>query len=73
MYYNDHLPAHFHARYAEHEALVSVETLEVIQGEIPQRAYGMVLEWAALYRNEIRDNWERARAGSELLVIKPLE
>jgi hypothetical protein len=37
MYYNDHSPPHFHATYAEHRAEVGIESLEVIQGEVPRR------------------------------------
>jgi hypothetical protein len=40
-------PPHFHAEYAEHEALVAIETLEVVRGELPRRALALVLEWAA--------------------------
>jgi len=32
FYYNDHEPAHFHAVYAEHEALIEIETLAVLRG-----------------------------------------
>ncbi|HRJ20009.1 MAG TPA: DUF4160 domain-containing protein [Bryobacteraceae bacterium] len=36
MYYNDHDPAHFHAEYGEHEALVEIETLAVLRGGLPR-------------------------------------
>lgn len=72
MYYNDHAPPHFHARYGEHEALLSIESIDVIEGEVPARALGMVVEWASLHRNELRANWERARRGLPLQVIEPL-
>lgn len=32
MFFDDHEPAHFHAEYGEHEALISIETLAVIAG-----------------------------------------
>ncbi|MDW8327745.1 MAG: DUF4160 domain-containing protein [Anaerolineales bacterium] len=44
MYYNDHLPAHFHAEYGEHEAVYVIETLETLRGELPRRAHALVLE-----------------------------
>ena len=53
MYYSDHGPPHFHARYAEHEALVNLETLEVLEGHLPRRALALTLEWAALHRGEL--------------------
>ena len=36
MFYNDHLPPHFHAEYGEYEALYAIETLETIGGELPR-------------------------------------
>lgn len=73
MYYNDHSPPHFHAKYAEHEAKVAIETLELEEGNLPRRALAMVLEWAALHRAELWDNWERAREGQPLVQIEPLD
>lgn len=72
MYYSDHNPPHFHARYAEHEALVTIETLGVLRGSLPSRVLGLVLEWASLHREALRQNWERARAGRPLSSIPPL-
>jgi hypothetical protein len=47
--------------------------LEVYQGELPRRAHALVLEWAALHRAELLENWERARQGVPLKPIEPLE
>ena len=30
MYFRDHPPPHFHAHYAEHEAVIAIETLSVV-------------------------------------------
>ncbi len=73
MYYNDHVPPHFHAKYAEHEAEVAIESLEVLNGSLPRRALAMVLEWAAVHREELRANWEAAREGRSLSRIRGLE
>lgn len=73
MYYNDHNPPHFHAEYAEHEALFAIETLAVLEGELPRRARSLVLEWAFLHREELRVNWERARQGLPLQSVEPLD
>ena len=54
MYYDDHLPAHFHVRYAEHRAKVVIDTLDLTDGELPRRAFALVLEWAVLHRDELR-------------------
>jgi len=63
MYYNDHRPAHFHAEYAEREALFVIDTLEILEGDLPRRPHAFVIEWASLHREELRANWERARQG----------
>lgn len=39
FYYNDHEPAHFHAAYGEHEALIEIGTLAMLRGELPRRAF----------------------------------
>jgi len=46
MFWDDHAPAHFHATYGEHDVLVSIQSLEVMEGELPRRAMRMVMEWA---------------------------
>ena len=73
MFYNDHLPPHFHAEYGEYEALYAIETLETIGGELPRRAHALVLEWTTLHRAELLTNWDLAREGSPLRMVEPLE
>ena len=73
MYYDDHPPPHFHAIYGEHEAKIGIETLEVIEGKLPRRALGLVLDWAELHRGELRDNWVRVEEHEALFPIAPLE
>ena len=48
MYFDEHVPAHFHAYYGEHSAAIEIETLRVLKGYLPQRVLGLVLEWASL-------------------------
>jgi len=45
MYFNDHPPPHFHARYGEFEPTVAIETLEVMEGELPGRTLILVGKW----------------------------
>lgn len=73
IYFNDHGPAHFHAAYGEFEALINIETLAVYRGDLPRRALALVLEWAALHRDELRQDWGLARKGQSLQPIAPLE
>jgi hypothetical protein len=73
IYYGDHEPAHFHARYAGSRAAFSIETLVMMRGSLPARARALVLEWAFLHRDELQANWIRAAQAQPLLPIEPLE
>lgn len=73
MYYNDHPPPHFHVRYNQQKALVSIETLEVIEGKLSSRLLKLVQEWAKLHQDELRQNWELARTNQPLSKVEPLE
>jgi hypothetical protein len=47
MFYDDHSPPHFHARYGRHQAVIGIRGLTVLKGHLPPRALGLVMEWAA--------------------------
>ena|SRR2546423_11289075 len=57
MYYQDHSPPHFHALYAEHEAIVDIVTGVVTTGALPRKATELVAEWAVAHRAELLANW----------------
>ncbi len=46
MFWSDHAPPHFHALYAEHEVLIDIRTLDVLEDAMPRRALALILEWA---------------------------
>lgn len=73
MYYNDHPPPHFHARYGGHKALIEIESLTILRGRLPPRALGLVVEWGALHQEELLADWERARQQESLIGIAALE
>lgn len=73
MYYNDHPPPHFHATYAEHHALIAIDTLEVLRGQLPRRVLALAVEWAILHRDELRTAWEQASGGRPPQRIAPLD
>jgi len=72
MYFNDHNPPHFHAKYSGDEALFDFEG-NVLEGELPKRASRMVADWIELHGIELQDNWQKARNGEPLSQIEPLE
>jgi hypothetical protein len=72
MYFADHVPPHFHAEYAEHEARIDIDSLAVLSGELPPRAMGLVAEWSVLHRQELLGLWDRAVRQEPLGHIDPL-
>jgi hypothetical protein len=49
---NHPLP-HFHARYAEFEASIALDPLQVLAGTLPRRAMDLTLLWAGQHRAEL--------------------
>jgi hypothetical protein len=72
IFWNDHAPPHFHALYAEHEVLVDIRTLEVIEGSVPRRALSLILEWAQEHRAELMEDWELCARRQSPKKIQPL-
>ena len=73
MFFDDHNPPHFHAIYGEFEILIEIGTLAVISGELPPRALGLVMEWAAINQNELAAFWKRAKNLEPIGKIAPLK
>ncbi|MCC6535410.1 MAG: DUF4160 domain-containing protein [Burkholderiales bacterium] len=73
MYYNDHAPAHFHAKYGGEQASIAIDSGEVLEGSLSTRALRLVEEWRTLHRAELLDDWQRAQARQPLSKIEPLE
>lgn len=72
MFFNDHAPAHFHARYGEFEATIDIVSGQVIQGELPVRALNLVQEWAMIHREELLEDWRLCRENAAPTKIEPL-
>jgi hypothetical protein len=73
MYYNDHAPPHFHAKYGGFEAVIAIENGDVLDGGLPPRALGLVQEWREDRRAALAEDWTRARVHKALKQIEPLE
>ena len=72
MYWNDHLPPHFHAKYGKYEITVNIET-GVIEGKFPRRALKLLLEWYEIHKDALDENWELCRNKEMPKQIEPLE
>jgi Domain of unknown function (DUF4160) len=73
MYYNDHPPPHFHVRYGQQKAIVSIQDLSILEGKLSSRVWSLVLDWASLHQAELMENWNFARQNIPLDGIEPLE
>ena len=72
MYFDDHPPPHFHAKYGEHQAQIAIASGEVLNGELPRRARALVEEWTELHCEELMADWELAVRQEPLNRIEPL-
>ena len=72
MHFDDHAPPHFHALYGGEESLVEIHSLTFLQGRLPARARGLVVEWASLHQQELREAWDRMERRETIGVIEPL-
>jgi hypothetical protein len=72
MYFNDHNPAHFHVRYNEHRAKIDIATLGMIDGHLPPKVLGLVVEWAEMHQTELQANWETILSTGSFNKIPPL-
>lgn len=72
MFWRDHGPPHFHALYGDYEILVDIRTLEVLEGKMPRRALGLILEWAQEHRKELMADWDLCAHNQPPNKILPL-
>ena len=73
MYFDDHAPPHFHALYQGEQAEIGIDSLGVLAGRLPPRAWSLVVEWAARHQAELRHNWELLHSAQPPMRIPPLE
>ena len=72
IYWKDHAPPHFHAKYGDDEIVVEIRTGN-ISGNMSNRAIKLVQEWRQLHKNELLQDWKLAEQKKALFAIKPLE
>jgi hypothetical protein len=58
MFFSDHNPPHFHAVYGEYNGIIDINTLELIEGDLPPRALELIKEWATTYKAELTHIWD---------------
>lgn len=58
MYFREHGVPHFHAIYAEFNGVFDIQTLDMIEGDLPQRAERLIREWAQRHQRELQEMWQ---------------
>jgi hypothetical protein len=72
MFFDEHNPPHFHARYGGDYAAIEIGSLRMLEGKVSPRVLGLIIEWAAMHQKELMDNWEAAKQNKTLSKIEPL-
>ena len=72
MYWRDHNPPHFPARYGGHEVEVNIRD-GAFRGAMSRRAMAMIQAWRKAHTDELMGDWALAQTGEELAGIDPLE
>jgi hypothetical protein len=64
--------AHFHAIHGDHELMVSIDPVMVIQGDAPERVRRQVLAWAVRHQFELREAWRQCAHHRRPLPIESI-
>lgn len=73
MFFDDHNPPHFHAKYGSYSAAIRIEDFAVLEGYLPPKALGLVMEWTDIHKEELLKDWELAKDQKPLFPIEPLK
>jgi hypothetical protein len=59
LYTREHPPPHFHAVYADFEALITIKDFKIYAGGLPNPQLRKVIDWAKLNQSMLLDNFKR--------------
>ena len=65
----EHEPSHIHALYGEYMGEFNVQTMEMIQGDLPRKAQALVCEWLRMHQAELQQMWDEQK----IQRLPPLE
>ena len=72
MFFKDHHPPYFHAKYEGQLAVYTIKNCRLIAGKLPARATRLVKEWAKVHETELMKDWRIAQKEGRLKAIEPL-
>ncbi len=73
MYFSDHGVPHFHAEHGGSSASISIDSLDTLEGNLHPATRRLVLQWASLHQDELREAWARRSRHEHPGRIPPLE
>lgn len=65
----EHNPPHIHFLYGEHNGVIDLQNLTMIEGDLPGKALSMALEWTAQHQDELMEMWQT----QQFKKLPPLE
>lgn len=68
-----HHTPHFHAVYQEHEAVFTINPVELLSGSVPNKQQRLVVAWAEIHQEELKAAWELLDSGKKPFSIEPLK
>ena len=54
----EHQPSHLHALYGEYVGIFDLQSIKMIEGDLPQKAQNLVSEWMIEHQEELLNMWE---------------
>lgn len=71
MYFqqSEHNLPHIHCVYGEYMGAIDIQTLQMIEGDLPTKALSMVQEWTETHKEELLNMWNT----QEFKQLPPLE
>lgn len=72
MFADDHNPPHFHIRYGDYQAIITIDK-GIVKGEIPGGVLKLVFRWMEMHKEELMENWIRLQRGEQAERINPLK
>lgn len=64
MYFNEHNPPHFHVKYGDYNAIITIED-GIVKGSLPRRALNLIYDWLDLIKRilwKTGEDWRTAKA-----------
>ncbi|MEO5375990.1 MAG: DUF4160 domain-containing protein [Alphaproteobacteria bacterium] len=67
VYGNDHLPPHFHVVAPDFSALIAIDSIAILRGDVPSDVFGIIREWAETNRVTLVAEWNRCNPRFQLI------